>query len=78
MMHLKYIPIVLPKEQKIVIKASSGLADEEIEKMISEAESNAEERMLAAVVLPIPGKCIQVSISLGQEEESKQSCFSIN
>ena len=31
------------KEQKIVIKASSGLADEEIEKMISEAESNAEE-----------------------------------
>ena len=31
------------KEQKIVIKASSGLADEEIEKMVSEAEANAEE-----------------------------------
>ncbi len=31
------------KEQKIVIQASSGLADEEIEKMISEAEANAEE-----------------------------------
>jgi len=31
------------KEQKIVIQATSGLADEEIEKMISEAEANAEE-----------------------------------
>ena len=31
------------KEQKIVIQASSGLADKEIEKMISEAEANAEE-----------------------------------
>jgi len=30
------------KEQKIVIKASSGLSDEEIEKMISEAEANAD------------------------------------
>ncbi len=31
------------KEQKIVIKASSGLSDEEVEQMISDAESNAEE-----------------------------------
>jgi len=31
------------KEQKIVIQATSGLAGEEIEKMISEAEANAEE-----------------------------------
>ena len=31
------------KEQKIVIQASSGLSDDEIEQMISEAESNAEE-----------------------------------
>jgi len=30
------------KEQKIVIKASSGLSDDEIEKMISEAETNAD------------------------------------
>jgi len=30
------------KEQKIVIKASSGLSDDEIEKMISDAESNAD------------------------------------
>ena len=30
------------KEQKIVIKASSGLSDDEIEKMISEAEANAD------------------------------------
>ena len=31
------------KEQKIVIKSSSGLSDEEVEQMISDAESNAEE-----------------------------------
>ena len=31
------------KEQKIVIKASSGLSDEEIERMVSDAESHAEE-----------------------------------
>lgn len=31
------------KEQKIVIKASSGLSDEEIKRMVSEAESHAEE-----------------------------------
>ena len=31
------------KEQKITIEASGGLSDEEIEKMIKEAESNAEE-----------------------------------
>ena len=30
------------KEQKIVIKASSGLSEDEIEKMISDAESNAD------------------------------------
>ena len=31
------------KSQNIVIKASSGLSDEEIEKMVSDAESNAED-----------------------------------
>jgi molecular chaperone DnaK len=31
------------KEQKIVIKASSGLSDEEIERMVSDAEANAAE-----------------------------------
>ena len=31
------------KEQKIVIKASSGLADDEIERMVSDAEAHAEE-----------------------------------
>ena len=31
------------KEQKIVIKASSGLSDEEVEKMIADAEAHAEE-----------------------------------
>src|SRR6056297_194597 len=31
------------KEQSIVIKASSGLADEEIEKMVKDAEANAED-----------------------------------
>jgi len=31
------------KEQKIVIQASSGLSDDEIDQMISDAESNAEE-----------------------------------
>ena len=31
------------KEQSIVIKASSGLSDDEIEKMVSDAEANAEE-----------------------------------
>ena len=31
------------KEQSIVIKASSGLSDEEIEKMVQEAEANAED-----------------------------------
>ncbi|MCG8610058.1 MAG: molecular chaperone DnaK [Pseudomonadales bacterium] len=31
------------KEQSIVIKASSGLSDEEIEKMVSDAEANADE-----------------------------------
>ncbi|ERS90165.1 molecular chaperone DnaK [Marinobacter sp. C1S70] len=31
------------KEQSIVIKASSGLSDEEIEKMVRDAEANAEE-----------------------------------
>ncbi|HJP04058.1 MAG: molecular chaperone DnaK [Chromatiales bacterium] len=31
------------KEQKIIIKASSGLSDEEIERMVADAESHAEE-----------------------------------
>jgi molecular chaperone DnaK len=31
------------KEQKIVIKASSGLADDEIERMVADAEAHAEE-----------------------------------
>jgi molecular chaperone DnaK len=31
------------KEQKIVIKASSGLSDEDIEQMVSDAEAHAEE-----------------------------------
>ncbi|HLV48543.1 MAG TPA: Hsp70 family protein, partial [Aliidiomarina sp.] len=31
------------KEQKITIKASSGLSDEEVEKMVRDAELNAEE-----------------------------------
>ena len=31
------------KEQKIIIKASSGLSDDEIEKMVSDAEAHAEE-----------------------------------
>src|SRR6185436_5638477 len=31
------------KEQKIVIKASSGLSEEEIKRMVSDAEKNAEE-----------------------------------
>ena len=31
------------KEQKIVIKASSGLSDDEIERMVNDAESHAEE-----------------------------------
>jgi molecular chaperone DnaK len=31
------------KEQSIVIKASSGLSDEEVEKMVQDAEANAEE-----------------------------------
>merc|ERR1712199_12822 len=31
------------KEQSIIIKASSGLSDEEIEKMVRDAEANAEE-----------------------------------
>ncbi len=31
------------KEQKIVIKASSGLSDEEIERMVTDAEAHAEE-----------------------------------
>jgi molecular chaperone DnaK len=31
------------KEQKIVIKASSGLSDEEIERMVNEAEAHADE-----------------------------------
>ena len=31
------------KEQSIVIKASSGLSDDDIEKMIKDAEANAEE-----------------------------------
>ncbi|MDT7525204.1 MULTISPECIES: molecular chaperone DnaK [Pseudidiomarina] len=31
------------KEQKITIKASSGLSDEEVEKMVRDAEANAEE-----------------------------------
>ena len=31
------------KEQKIVIKASSGLADDEIQRMVSDAEAHADE-----------------------------------
>src|SRR5690606_13624792 len=39
------------KEQSIVIKASSGLSDEEIEKMVKDAEANAEaDRKFAEVV----------------------------
>jgi len=35
------------KEQSIVIKASSGLSDEEVEKMVNDAEAHAEEDRLA-------------------------------
>ena len=35
------------KEQSIVIKASSGLSDEEVEKMVKDAEAHAEEDRLA-------------------------------
>jgi molecular chaperone DnaK len=35
------------KEQSIVIKASSGLSDEEVDKMVKDAESHAEEDRLA-------------------------------
>ena len=35
------------KEQSIIIKASSGLSDEEVEKMIKDAEAHAEEDRLA-------------------------------
>lgn len=39
------------KEQSIIIKASSGLSDEEIEKMVKDAEANAEaDRKFAEVV----------------------------
>jgi molecular chaperone DnaK len=35
------------KEQSIIIKASSGLSDEEVEKMVKDAEAHAEEDRLA-------------------------------
>jgi molecular chaperone DnaK len=42
-MHVSAKDKATGKEQKIVIKASSGLSDEEVERMINEAESHAEE-----------------------------------
>ncbi|HEY0675252.1 MAG TPA: Hsp70 family protein, partial [Immundisolibacter sp.] len=39
------------KEQKIVIKASSGLSDEEVQRMIRDAEAHAEEDHKAAALV---------------------------
>jgi len=42
-MHVSAKDKATGKEQSIVIKASSGLSDEEVEKMVNDAESHAEE-----------------------------------
>ena len=42
-LHVSAIDKKTGKEQKITIQASSGLSEEEIQKMVSEAEANAEE-----------------------------------
>jgi molecular chaperone DnaK len=42
-MHVSAKDKATGKEQSIVIKASSGLSDEEVEKMVSDAESHAED-----------------------------------
>lgn len=41
------------KEQSIVIKASSGLSDEEVDKMIKDAEAHAEEDRLAKELIDV-------------------------
>lgn len=42
-LNVKAVDLATKKEQKITITASTGLKDEEIEKMVEEAEKNAEE-----------------------------------
>ena len=42
-LNVKAVDLATKKEQKITITASTGLKDEEIDRMVAEAEKNAEE-----------------------------------
>ena len=70
------------KEQSIVIKASSGLSDEDIEKMVKDAEANAEEDKKFeglvqaknnAVLTPLSEKLYQAGEDQGVSEEPSNS-----
>ena len=70
------------KEQSIVIKASSGLSDEDIEKMVKDAEANAEDdkkfeelvktKNNADMLVHATRKTIQESEDKLEEDEKKQ------
>jgi molecular chaperone DnaK len=45
------------KENKITIKANSGLSDEEIEKMVKDAEANADEDKKARELVDVRNQC---------------------
>ena len=69
------------KEQSIVIKASSGLSDQEIESMVKDAEANAEEdrkfeelvtaRNQADGMIHATRKTLEEASDVGEEEKNK-------
>ncbi len=57
------------KEQKIIIQASSGLSDDEIEKMVKEAEEHAEEDKEKREIIDLKNQADQMSFQTEKQLE---------